>query len=215
MSVADRSHTERIRRLRSVIQANRRALCPSCPEEGPLGPTDQSTWLSRRFGQMTYLSQTATGAVVSSDCCSPESIPIPIFISCGIPLQTLSNNLPYKFINNSPQNLVVQLYDVNSQPRTIITVNSGATTTTSYVNLGGWSTDPNTCTPNDPSNFYILSATPVMCGQSQVLLSVFRYKVVNNTGNPNATIQLDSGSPVRLNSSYFVYGASLITIRCP
>ena len=68
MSCTDRSQTERIRRIRSKVQAVRRAECASCPEEGPLRTTDQSTWLSRRFGQATYYRQIATGAVVAESC---------------------------------------------------------------------------------------------------------------------------------------------------
>ena len=72
MSSTDRSQTERIRRLRGKIQAVRRAECPRCPEEGPQGPTDQSTRLSRSFGQMVYYTETATGAPVVQSCCPPS-----------------------------------------------------------------------------------------------------------------------------------------------
>ena len=74
MPTADRSHTERTRRVRALAQAARRAACPSCPEEFPK-PTDQSTWLSRRFGQAPYFRQIASGAVVSESCC--EEVPAP------------------------------------------------------------------------------------------------------------------------------------------
>ncbi len=70
MPPADRSQTERIRILRGRIQAARRATCPSCPEQGPQGPTDQSTWLSRRVGQMPYYRQIASGATVTDPCCA-------------------------------------------------------------------------------------------------------------------------------------------------
>jgi hypothetical protein len=70
MSSTDRSQTERLRRRKAQIQAVARATCPSCPEEGPQGPTDQSTWLSRRFGQMAYRKQIATGAIVEESCCA-------------------------------------------------------------------------------------------------------------------------------------------------
>lgn len=70
MSCTDRSQTERIRRRKGQIQAVARAACPSCPEEGPQGPTDQSTWLSRRIGQMTYRKEIATGAIVEESCCT-------------------------------------------------------------------------------------------------------------------------------------------------
>jgi len=69
MSSTDRSQTERLRRLKSQLQAQRRETCPTCLEEGPQGPTDQSTWLSRRFGQMEYRTQNAVGAVVVQSCC--------------------------------------------------------------------------------------------------------------------------------------------------
>ena len=87
MSCTDRSQTERIRRIRSKVQAVRRAECASCPEEGPHRTTDQSTWLSRRFGQATYYRQIATGAVVAESCCSstpPVVPPINITVECCI-----------------------------------------------------------------------------------------------------------------------------------
>ena len=70
MSSADRSQTERIRRLRAQIQAVRRAECAACPEEGPQGPVDQSTRVSRKFGQMIYYKQNASGVVTPTGCCS-------------------------------------------------------------------------------------------------------------------------------------------------
>ena len=70
MSSTDRSQTERIRRLRGQIQAVRRAECAACPELGPQGPTDQSTWLSRRFGQAPYRREAANGAIQTLSCCS-------------------------------------------------------------------------------------------------------------------------------------------------
>ena len=70
MSSTDRSQTERIRRLRATIQATRHAKSPFTPEEGPQGPLDQSTRLSRHFGQMSYYRQNATGATVSESCCA-------------------------------------------------------------------------------------------------------------------------------------------------
>ena len=77
MSSADRSQTERIRRLRSKIQAVRRAECKTCPEEGPQGPTDQSTRLSRSLGQQAYYRLNASGAVVIEQCCDSASGLIP------------------------------------------------------------------------------------------------------------------------------------------
>ena len=69
MSVADRSQTERIRRMRAQIQAVRRAECFTCLEEGPQGPVDQSTRVSRKFGQATYYRQNASGAIITESCC--------------------------------------------------------------------------------------------------------------------------------------------------
>ena len=63
MLSTDRSQTERLRRLRGQLQAQR------IHEEGP---QVQSTWLSRRFGQMTYRTQNAVGAVSVQPCCAPE-----------------------------------------------------------------------------------------------------------------------------------------------
>jgi hypothetical protein len=72
---ADRSQTERIRRLKGQLQAVRRAECPACPEEGPRGPTDQSTRLSRSFGQMEYTRLNAVGAQITTCCSSTTSAP--------------------------------------------------------------------------------------------------------------------------------------------
>ena len=70
MSVADRSQTERIRRMRAQIQAVRRTDCFTCLEEGPQGPVDQSTRVSRKFGQQIYYKQNAVGAVTPTTCCT-------------------------------------------------------------------------------------------------------------------------------------------------
>ena len=70
MSVADRSQTERIRRMRAQIQAVRRATCFTCLEEGPQGPVDQSTRVSRKFGQSIYYKHNAVGAVTPTTCCT-------------------------------------------------------------------------------------------------------------------------------------------------
>lgn len=74
---ADRSQTERIRRLKGQIQAVRRAECPTCPEEGPRPPTDESTRLSRSFGQMEYTRLNAVGARITTCCSSSTSAPPP------------------------------------------------------------------------------------------------------------------------------------------
>jgi len=73
MPPADRSQTERIRRLKAQVQAVRRAECATCPELGPQGPTDESTRLSRSFGQMVYLRPTPTGVIQTSNCCNTTS----------------------------------------------------------------------------------------------------------------------------------------------
>ena len=69
MPIADTSSTERIRRRRAQLQAVRRAECPPCTELGPQGPTSESIWLSRRFGQMSYIRQTPSGKTVVTSCC--------------------------------------------------------------------------------------------------------------------------------------------------
>jgi hypothetical protein len=73
MSSTDRSQTERIRRIRAQLQAVRRAECAACPELGPQGPTDQSTWLSRRFGQAPYRREAANGDIQTQSCCDTVS----------------------------------------------------------------------------------------------------------------------------------------------
>jgi hypothetical protein len=69
MPVVDRSQTERIRRIRAKLQAERRAACFTCLEEGPRGPVDESTRTSRKFGQQIYYSQNVSGLVTASECC--------------------------------------------------------------------------------------------------------------------------------------------------
>jgi len=80
MSSADRSQTERIRRLRAQIQAVGLAECKAanpanpvdaCPIQGPQRGTDQSTYLSLKFGKTAYLSQGPTGIVTETSCCDP------------------------------------------------------------------------------------------------------------------------------------------------
>ena len=78
----DNSQTERLRRLRSQIQTVRNAECAACPELGPQGPTNHSTWLSRRFGQMAYRRQNAAGAIVEESCCNEQ--PKPIITECKL-----------------------------------------------------------------------------------------------------------------------------------
>jgi hypothetical protein len=78
MSSTDRSQTERIRRIRAQIQAVRREECAACLEEGPQGPVDQSTRTSRKFGQMIYYKQNASGVVTPTGCCSSVSSGCPV-----------------------------------------------------------------------------------------------------------------------------------------
>jgi hypothetical protein len=57
---ADTSNTERIRHKKAKIQAT-----------GSDSPTDESTRLSRQFGQQAYYRQQGNGAVLEESCCSP------------------------------------------------------------------------------------------------------------------------------------------------
>uniref|UniRef100_A0A6C0E6C8 Uncharacterized protein n=1 Tax=viral metagenome TaxID=1070528 RepID=A0A6C0E6C8_9ZZZZ len=59
-----------MRHRRAVAQAVRRAICVTCPEEGPIRVTDKETQLSRVFGQQTYVYQTPTG-LITKTCCDP------------------------------------------------------------------------------------------------------------------------------------------------
>jgi len=96
MPVADTSQTERIRRLRSTLQAVRYAECKACPELGPQGPTSESIALSRHLGQMTYYRQIATGAVVKESCCpAPASGCVPSIVQTDpTQLVTITNPWP-------------------------------------------------------------------------------------------------------------------------
>lgn len=71
---SDRSHTEYMRRKRAVAQAVRRAVCATCPEEGPQGPTDKETQLSRVFGQQAYVYQSPSGITQNKNCCSDPNV---------------------------------------------------------------------------------------------------------------------------------------------
>ena len=93
----DRSNTERIRRLKAKLQAERRIACPGCPEQGPRGGTDASTRLSRSFGDMKYLSENADGAAVESSCCVPE-----MFLN--ILIDDLGPNLRLNYSAYAPRN---------------------------------------------------------------------------------------------------------------
>jgi len=66
----DRSQTERIRHLRAKIQAISRIQCPTCPEEGPHGPVDQSVQASRKFGQQVYYKANVNGEVKLVSVCT-------------------------------------------------------------------------------------------------------------------------------------------------
>lgn len=71
MSTVDRSQTERIRRIRAKLQADRRLTDPTVREEGTAATTDQSTRVNRTLGQATYYRLNAIGAVVEESCCPP------------------------------------------------------------------------------------------------------------------------------------------------
>lgn len=64
---ADRSSTERIRRIRAQLQAVRQVS----PEEGPNRVTSGEVRLSRMFGQMSYTRLEADGTRVTTSCCPP------------------------------------------------------------------------------------------------------------------------------------------------
>lgn len=68
--IADRSHTEYTRRKRATAQAVRRAVCPTCPEQGPNRITDKETQLSRLFGQQTYFRPRPNGMIDVISCCT-------------------------------------------------------------------------------------------------------------------------------------------------
>lgn len=68
MGPTDLSQTERIRRRRAQIQAQRKSADPTVPELQP-PPTSESIYLSRKFGQMEYLRPNATGLVSITSCC--------------------------------------------------------------------------------------------------------------------------------------------------
>ena len=110
MPTTDRSQTERIRRMRAQIQAVRRAECFTCLEEGPQGPVDESTRVSRKFGQSIYYKQNASGQVTPTGCCGPSSSGDPntiIFTSCNqFMFNTFQAGQIYTFINNTGSNIV-------------------------------------------------------------------------------------------------------------
>ena len=83
MPNTDRSQTDRIRRMRAQIQAVRRAECPKCLEEGPRGPVDESTRVSRKFGQSIYYKQNASGLVTPTPCCGSGDPNTINFTSCN------------------------------------------------------------------------------------------------------------------------------------
>jgi hypothetical protein len=112
---SDRSHTEYMRRRRAVVQAVRRAECKTCPEEGPQGPTDKDTQLSRVFGQQAYVYQSPTGLTQNQSCCSGSGTTIRI-TSCG---QVFSITGPgtYTLINTLSNSIAI--YENNKQSLTV------------------------------------------------------------------------------------------------
>ena len=116
MSVSDRSQTERIRRMRAQIQAVARATCPTCLEEGPQGPVDQSTRLSRMFGQMIYYKQSCTGAVVPTGCCASSPT------ACSV---NFYYYIAYSILNGAPLD-----YNVS------FTINTNGTITLTFIANG-------------------------------------------------------------------------------
>ena len=68
MPTSDTSQTERIRRIRSQIQSISRSSRPDVREEN--GITAESTFVSRKFGQMNYLKPDANGKVEVKPCCT-------------------------------------------------------------------------------------------------------------------------------------------------
>lgn len=68
MPTSDTSQTERIRRIRSQIQAISRWVKPTVREEN--GNTAESTFVSRKFGQMNYRRPDANGKEEEKPCCS-------------------------------------------------------------------------------------------------------------------------------------------------
>jgi hypothetical protein len=66
---ADNSQAERLRRLKGMIQAANIAVCPTCPELGPQGPTDQTTRMSRLLGQSLNIRKTPAGITIKESCC--------------------------------------------------------------------------------------------------------------------------------------------------
>lgn len=78
----DKSNTERLRRKKGEIQAARFNACRTCPEEGPRSGTDESTRLSRAFGQMEYITTNAVGASTATSCCGVYE---PMMLDINIP----------------------------------------------------------------------------------------------------------------------------------
>ena len=108
MPVADRSQTERIRRMRAQIQAVRRAECFTCLEEGPRGPVDESTRTSRKFGQSIYYKQNASGQVTPTGCCGSGSQLSVRFTLCGqTETITFKAGQPVMFTNNTGSDIAV------------------------------------------------------------------------------------------------------------
>jgi len=173
MSSTDRSQTERIRRMRSKVQAVRRAECPSCLEEGPIGPVDQSTRVSRKFGQMVYYRQNAVGVVTAESCCTTETNGTLIEVSCGQGDALLLPNV-VSFRNISGQDISIKIL----QGLDIIYVDLPQNSTIGpYINIDGYFTSDCPIIPIIPVNDF------------NVLLTINQAYTVNNSTSDTSVFQ--------------------------
>lgn len=119
---ADNSQTERLRRLRGINQV-----------QGPRLPSDQSTWLSEKFGKMEYTRQTPTGETVTQCCGSGACI-------VNFDVQNASNpgySLTINSINNNIITFTVSDEPPNPHTKPITYIQSDITyhsTANVYVN---------------------------------------------------------------------------------
>jgi len=173
---ADRSQTERIRRLRAQIQAVRRAECGSCPEEGPWGPTDQSTWLSRRFGQMAYLRENAVGVVTVSSCCAPAA---PVCVPENIPVDCCLEP-PCLGVETDP----TKCYTFTAASFMFLTLISDTTTTTLALGAGQTSLSITGITSYKPAP---CTSEPVICSEPVVTVTC---------SSPGGTVSASGRPPI-------------------
>ena len=201
MPPADRSQTERIRRLRAQVQAVRRNECLTCPELGPQGPTTESIWLSRRFGQMTYRRETDSGAIVVQSCCTttPNLTCINLRVACdGNPITGLNKDNCYTITNTGNSDVYVKLGDTRGFS-ILILLQPGST---SGAILGIDSVGPAPCT----FTYTCRLTTGATCGSSGPANDCIKNseaKTISLTviGDPNSTpgeilVQLSPGSSV-------------------